>query len=146
MLLLVVIAQVVATLVLTGVIWLVQVVHYPLFALVGEQAFTTYESAHSARITALLAGPWAVQGLTTLTLMLASPAGVPVWLVWFGAVLAVVPVVVTLTVSVPAHQVLAEGFDSVAHARLVATNWWRTAAWTAHGAVAVATLVLTLRS
>jgi hypothetical protein len=61
---------------------------------------------------------------------------VPRWLVWLGAVLAAVPVLVTVTLSVPAHEQLAGGFDAAAHARLVGTNWLRTLAWTAHGAVA----------
>jgi hypothetical protein len=43
-------------------------------------------------------------------------------------------------------QLLGAGFAAVAHARLVSTNWWRTAAWTGHGLVAVAMLVLHLRA
>lgn len=142
---LVVIAHAVATLVLVGVIWTIQVVHYPLFAAVGADGFAAYEAAHSTRIGALIALPWAVQGITTLALLLAPPAGVPRWLVWLAAVLAAVPVVVTVTMSVPAHRLLADGFDAVAHARLVGTNWLRTLAWSAHGVVATVLLVLTAR-
>jgi hypothetical protein len=141
---LVVVAHAVATLVLVGVIWTIQVVHYPLFAAVGTDGFAAYEAAHSTRITALIALPWAVQGLTTVALLLAPPAGQPRWLVWLAAALAVVPVLVTVALSVPAHQQLADGFDAAAHARLVGTNWLRTAAWTVHGAVATALLVQTV--
>jgi hypothetical protein len=141
---LVVVAHAVATLVLVGVIWTIQVVHYPLFAAVGTDGFAAYEAAHSTRITALIALPWAVQGLTTVALLLAPPAGPPRWLVWLAAALAVVPVLVTVALSVPAHQQLADGFDAAAHARLVGTNWLRTAAWTVHGAVATALLVQTV--
>jgi hypothetical protein len=52
---------------------------------------------------------------------------------YFGTVMAGLVGVVWLTTalfSVPAHGVLAHGFDAVAHARLVHTNWIRTAAWT----------------
>jgi hypothetical protein len=38
---------------------------------------------------------------------------------------------------VPAHGRLAEGFDAGVHARLVATNWIRTMAWTLRGALVV---------
>jgi hypothetical protein len=140
---LVVVAHAVATLVLVGVIWTIQVVHYPLFAAVGADGFVAYEAAHSTRITALIALPWAVQGLTTIILLVAPPAGVPRWLVWLAAVLAALPVLVTVTMSVPAHQQLAGGFDVAAHARLVTTNWLRTVAWSAHGVVATVLLVLT---
>lgn len=141
----VVLAHAAATLVLVGLIWTIQVVHYPLFALVGRDGFAAYEAAHSARITAVIALPWAVQGLTTAALLLSRPDGLPTWLVWAAGVLAAIPVAVTVLVSVPAHSALAGGFDAAAHARLVGTNWLRTAAWTAHGAVAVAMLAVLLR-
>ena len=134
-----------ATLFLTGMIWTIQVVHYPLFAAVGEPSFAAYEAAHSARITWVIAVPWVLQGLTTLALLIAPPVGVPRWLIWAATVLAAIPVLVTIAYSIPAHTVLGEGFDLVAHGRLVATNWLRTGAWTAHGAVAMAILVLALR-
>ena len=44
---------------------------------------------------------------------------------------------ITAFVSVPAHQRLAQGFDLEAHTRLVQTNWIRTLAWTARGALAI---------
>lgn len=141
----VVVAHLVSTVFLTGMIWTIQVVHYPLFALVGEDRFPAYETAHSARITAVIALPWAVQGLTTLALLLAPPAGLPRWLVWTAAVLAALPVVVTVAASIPAHSALTDGFDPAAHARLVGTNWLRTAAWTVHSGVAVGMVVVLLR-
>lgn len=139
-----VVAHTAATLLLAGMIWTIQIVHYPLFAEVGAEGFAAYEAAHSTRISALIAVPWAVQGITTLVLLVSPPAGVPRSLVWLAAVLAALPVLVTVTMSVPAHQQLTDGFDAAAHARLVATNWLRTAAWTAGGAVALAMLVGTV--
>jgi hypothetical protein len=141
----VVLAHAAATLVLVGMIWVIQVVHYPLFAAVGQDTFIAYETAHSVRITWVIVIPWAVQGLTTAALLLAPPSGVPRWLIIIAAALALIPVVVTITLSVPAHSVLGQGFDAAAHARLVSTNWLRTAAWTLHGGVAVWMVVLTLR-
>ncbi len=141
----VLLAHVASTLFMVGMIWTIQVVHYPLFALVGTAQFPAYEAAHSTRITAVIALPWAVQGLTTLALLLAPPDGLPRPLIWSAAVLAVVPVLVTVLASVPAHTALGSGFDAAAHTRLVATNWLRTAAWTAHGGVAVAMLAVLLR-
>jgi hypothetical protein len=39
----------------------------------------------------------------------------------------------TWLVQIPLHDKLAAGFDAHAHARLAATNWWRTAAWSLRG-------------
>lgn len=38
-----------ATAAMVGLIWFVQVVHYPLFASVGADGFTDYETAHRRR-------------------------------------------------------------------------------------------------
>ncbi len=141
----VLVAQAVSTLWLAGMIWTIQVVHYPLFELVGDD-FVAYEAAHSSRISFLLLGPWAVQGVTTAWILLSRPAGVPSWMVLAAAVLAAATVLVTVLVSVPQHDVLRDGFDAAAHATLVGTNWWRTLAWTGHGVLAVWMLVLHLRA
>lgn len=134
-------AHVVSTLVMVGVIWMVQVVHYPLFARVGAEGFVGYQAAHSARITALIALPWAVQGVTGLVLVAARPAGVPVWIAVADLCLVGVTVLVTVALSVPAHEVLGAGFDAGAIRTLVTTNWLRTAAWTGSGVLSVAMLV-----
>ena len=139
------VAHAVSTLVLVGLIWTIQVVHYPLFALVGADGFAAYETAHSARITTVIGLPWAVQGVTTAALLIAPPGGVPRWLIVASAVFALAPVAVTLVWSVPAHTVLGSGFDAGAHGRLVATNWLRTGAWTLGGVTATAIMVLALR-
>lgn len=136
------IAHVVAIAVLVGTIWTVQLVHYPMLAAVTPERFAAAHAGHASAITTVVALPWTLEGLTTLWLVAAPPDGVPRWLVLLGALAAAVPVVVTLTVSVPAHARLAAGFDAGVHARLVTTNWWRTLGWSAHGAIAVAILVL----
>jgi len=130
-----------SALILVGLIWTVQVVHYPLMAMVGDDRFVAYESAHAPRMAAVVMLPWTLQGLTTAWLLLARPAGVPTWSIAVAAVTAVLSVAVTVVWSVPAHARLGAGFDATIHHRLVRTNWIRTWAWTLHGANAVAMLV-----
>ena len=138
---LVVIAHLVSSLLMVGMIWTVQIVHYPLMALVGPERFTAYEAAHAPRMAGVVMLPWTVQGLTSAWLLVAPPAGVPMTLIVATAVAALVPVVVTVLASIPAHTRLSAGFDAAVHARLVGTNWIRTLAWTAHAVLAVAVLV-----
>jgi hypothetical protein len=135
---LVVLAHAASTLFLVGTIWTVQVVHYPLMALVGEDRFVAYSAAHSPRMAAVVMVPWTVQGVTTAWLLLSTPEGVPSWLVMAAALAAAVPVLVTVVASVPSHVRLGTGFDVAAHRRLVRTNWIRTLAWTAHAPIALA--------
>jgi hypothetical protein len=136
----VVIAHAASTMFLAGVIWTIQVVHYPLFARVDAAGFPAAMADHGRRISGVVVVPWALQGATMVLLFARPPAGVPTVLLWSAAVLAALPVVVTLLASVPAHRALGSGFDPAIHARLLATNWLRTVAWTAHAVVAVAIL------
>jgi hypothetical protein len=138
---LVVIAHAASTVFLAGVIWTIQVVHYPLFARVDAAGFPAAMADHGRRISGVVVVPWALQGATMVLLLARPPAEVPTVLLWSAAMLAALPVVVTLLASVPAHRALGSGFDPSIHARLLATNWLRTVAWTAHAVVAVAILL-----
>jgi hypothetical protein len=52
----VLLAHLAATLFMAGVIWFVQVVHYPLFSRIGSEKFSLYSKAHS-RLTTCVVGP-----------------------------------------------------------------------------------------
>jgi len=118
---------------MAGVIWFVQIVHYPLMADVGRGAWVAYEERHRRLTTFVVAGP-----------MLAEPVLAGVVLargehIWIGCgllVAAVVPLLVTALVSVAEHERLSAGFDAASHRRLVRTNWLRTAGWTAYAVLA----------
>lgn len=133
----VVLAHLASTLVMVGVIWVVQIVHYPLFAGVGEAGWADYSAQHQWRIT-LVVGPTMVLELATaLWLVVDRPAAFPAWAVVAGLALLGVIWLATAAFSVPAHNALSASFDADAHARLVATNWIRTAAWTLRGGLVV---------
>jgi hypothetical protein len=121
------------TLPLVGLIWLVQVVAYPLFAKVGPSEFGAYHEAHSRLIT-FVVGPLMV-GELLASLALWADATAPRWLAASAGALAVSTWVFTMFVSVPKHAALSTGFDAAMHAALVSTNWLRTVAWTARGAL-----------
>jgi hypothetical protein len=126
---------------LTGLVWVVQLVVYPGFRAVGPTAaWPAAHAAHSRAMVLAVTGPWAVQGVTLGVLLLRRPAGVPLWLVLLAAALGLVTVAVTVASSVPLHGRL-QPYDPVLADRLVATNWLRTAAWTA-GAACAAAMVL----
>ena len=122
-----------ATLAMLGVIWVVQLVHYPLFAGVGAEGWAAYEAGHQARITWIV-GPLMVAELATAVwLVIERPAPLPAWSVLLGVALVGVIWASTAFVQVPLHAALGGAFDAGAHARLVATNWVRTVAWTVRG-------------
>lgn len=125
------------TLILVGLILTIQVVHYPLFNLVGESAQVAYQVAHQNAIT-LLVGPLMLTELGSGFLLLgARPAGVPAWMAVVGVALIGVVWFATLFLSVPQHSVLASGFNETAYRALVDTNWVRTIAWGLRGVLVV---------
>ncbi len=126
-----------ATLSMVGLIWFIQVVHYPMFALVGEDAFQNYEAVHQRLTTYVVAPLMLVELGTAATLVANRPAyiGAP-WAI-VGLCLVGVIWLSTWFLQVPAHNALQSGFDAAIHHRLVTTNWLRTIAWTLRGLLVV---------
>ena len=124
-----------ATAFMAGVVWFCQVVHYPLFAAVGEEAFTRYHARHSTRVTWVIAVPWLGELVCASWLVLERPDGVSGWLAVVGAVLAFATVAITALVQRPVHTRLAGGFDADGIRSLVRGNGPRALVWTAHAAV-----------
>ncbi len=124
-------AQVFATFAMTGLIWFVQVVHYPLFALIPDAQHSRYAARHQT-LTGWVVGPLMLVELAASLLPL-WPAWRPVFVGATGAVLGFVLVgliwVSTGLVQVPLHERLLSGLDKRAIRRLVVTNWIRTVAW-----------------
>lgn len=129
-----------ATAALAGLVWVVQLVVYPSFRLVGPTAaWPAVHAAHGRAIAPVVGVPWAVQGVTVAALLVRNG---PTPLLLLAGLLALTAVVVTVAVSVPLHARLAQGYDDDAARRLVRTNWLRTAAWTA-GTLVAAVLAAT---
>lgn len=124
-----------ATIAMCGIIWFVQVVHYPLFQRVGKRGFSEYENIHE-RLTARVVAPtMLVEAVTATALVIGLPTEL---LAWWGLGLLIVIWASTFLLQVPQHRRLELGFDAAAHRRLVNTNWLRTFGWTARGALALA--------
>ncbi len=118
-----------ATLFMVGAVWFVQVVHYPLMA--GQSP--EYARAH-ARRTGWVLAPVMFTELGTALLLARFAPGWPhaVGLLFLLAIWAS-----TWCVQVPCHNRLAVAFEPTVHRRLVATNWVRTALWSARGGLVV---------
>ena len=128
-------AHAAATLYMVGVIWFVQVVHYPLFARVGRSGFAAYSGSH-ARLTGLVVGPpMLVEAATAVAIVIWTPPSISVSLAWAGLVLVAGTWLSTALLQSPRHTTLGRGFDPSAHRFLVASNWLRTVRWSLRGLV-----------
>ena len=139
------VAQVVGSVGMFGVIWIMQIVHYPLMRFVSGEQFARFETAHRVRISWVVGPLMLIEGVCVLAFLFAPPAGLPWWLPWVGAGVEAIAIGTTALVSAPLHEQLNAHFDEATLHRLVATNWIRTVAWTARAAVAIAMLGAVLR-
>lgn len=121
----------VATLLMVGIIWFVQLVHYQLMLYVRAADFRRYSQVNQSRTSFVVVGPMFVEALSAAALIgwcpnsTAAPAFV-------GSVLLLVVVwVSTAALQMPLHLALLGGFEEHLIQRLVRTNWLRTVAWTA---------------
>lgn len=129
-----------ATLYMTGLIWFVQIVHYPLAASVPEAGFSAYQRRHMDRTGLVVGPPMLVEFVAAAALLVLRPPGVPDWMLFAGFGLLAAVWASTAFVQVPLHHKLCAGFDVAAARRLVSTNWVRTAAWTLRAGLAVCIL------
>lgn len=125
----VLLVHLVATAFMTGLIWYVQVVHYPLMAGWPHDDFGRWEASHRERTAAVVIPGMLLEGATAAWLGIRPPRRVPPWLFAAGAAALVCIWASTFFLQVPAHGMLTLGWDADVHARLVATNWIRTALW-----------------
>lgn len=112
---------------LMGLIWTIQLVHYPSFHFVDKNGFSEFHSFHNRRISFLVV-PFMITELITSGLLwwndevfsLNAIGFYIVCLIWLS----------TFLLSVPNHAKLAKGKDDSVINSLVNTNWVRTVLWT----------------
>ncbi|MBA2515846.1 MAG: hypothetical protein H0V22_00745 [Solirubrobacterales bacterium] len=124
---------------MTGVIWVVQLVHYPLFAAVGERQWRAYEAGHRRRITVVVGPPMLAQPVVAVALLLERPGP----LTAVNLALAAGLLLVTVAVFGRLHEALRLRFDPKVHRRLLQLNALRAGAWTAQAGVSAALFATT---
>lgn len=121
---------------MAGAGWVVQAVHYPLFAGVGTDGWLAYHAAHSRRITFVVLPAMSVELLGALVVAVEQPRDIGAGLALAGFGCAFATWVITGLAAVPAHTALGHGFDAAVHRRLLRVDRARTILWSAHGVLA----------
>jgi len=134
------IANLVLSLLLTGLIWTIQIVHYPLFLEVGKTVFKIYENKHQQKIGPLVA-----------PLMVAELFCSFIWLLFFykdALVITIVQFVLvlgiwlsTFFIQMPLHHKLKHGYYYSIIKKLINTNWLRTILWTVRSVLLIYVLL-----
>ena len=126
-------ANLAATLFLTGLVWELQVVQFPLMLRAGGLDFPSYVKHQRSRNTLLMAPAMLIELITGLWL-LADPH-LPHRDVLHAALLIGIIWVVTFASIVPLHSKLIRGYDQSAVSPLIRHNWIRTVCWTLRSAI-----------
>ncbi len=123
--------QLFVTVYMTGVVWFVQLVQYPMMARIPADVFVAYENEYTDRMGLVVAVPMLVEMATATAMLWLLPVGVPRSAAWVGFALMLVVAGLTFAWFVPAHNTLSQGFDADLHRQLVSYNWVRTVGWSA---------------
>jgi hypothetical protein len=111
---------------MTGLIWLVQIVHYPGFVYVDVKGWSEFHRFHSARISWIVL-PVMVTELVTGFFLFFQFSG---WIYNANFLAILLTWATTFFVSVPLHNRLSQRRDEDIVRKLVLTNWLRTSLWT----------------
>lgn len=129
------IANALSTWFMTGLIWFVQVVHYPLFNAVAQPQFQSYAERHRQLTSLVVAGPMLTEAVTALMLAIIWKRD-DSYLLWMNFALVLAIWVCTACFSIPCHEKLCgSGYSASTVQWLVASNWFRTVFWTIRGVV-----------
>jgi hypothetical protein len=112
---------------MTGLIWLIQCIHYPSYKYIDPTKFSTYQNFHTTTITFIVGPVMVLEIFTGMSILfdqklnaLSSVNFIGLVLIWLA----------TAFFSVPLHGKLSLGYDAVTIHSLISTNWIRTFFWT----------------
>lgn len=118
--------QTLSCLCMTSVIWLVQVNHYPAFRYIDKDRFQEFARFHVSSITGVVAPLMIIEFISGVLLIMLTPKNyayignfIGILIIWIS----------TQFLSIPCHNRLVEGYDSISIERLIKTNWIRTITW-----------------
>ena len=113
---------------MTGLIWIVQLVHYPTFKYLDRTKFGEYEKFHGRKITYLVA-PVMLFELASGLFLFYQWKNVYFWPMLINIILLGLIWIVTLFISKRYHQKILKRFDLNLLHKLIRINWIRTIIW-----------------
>jgi hypothetical protein len=135
--------NVAATLFLTGVVWSLQMVQFPLMLSARGVDFTAYVRAQRTRNSILMALPMLVELITAIWL-LTTP--IPSRHLTNAMVLLAIIWIATFGAIAPQHSRIMRGYDEHAIRVLIRSNWIRTVCWTGRAGLMSWIVVIWIRT
>ena len=111
---------------MTGIIWLIQLIHYPSFSFIDKNMYSTFQAFHMNRIS-FLVGPIMFLELFSGFYLLFFYSESNFFVINF--ILNILILTMTIIVFGTIHRKLIEGFKFSLFAKLISMNWIRTILW-----------------
>lgn len=131
------IIHLVSSFMMIGIIWLVQIINYPLFALVPEQFFKEYHKKHLTRSQWIIVPLMLIELLSGFLLLFWYIPQVSYWLYLLNFFLIFLVWIETFLIQAPKHNQLQASHSQKSIEQLVNLNWLRTITWSLHGLVLI---------
>jgi hypothetical protein len=123
---------------MTGIIWFVQCIQYPLLSRLGGDNPVELHREYTRRMGGVVGPVMLMEASLQLLWLYQTPSPA----VWSGGVLLLIIWISTFGLQVPLHHRLCENSDAQLYSRLVRGNWIRTLAWTARALLLGVSLAL----
>ena len=96
---------------MVGLIWLIQIVHYPLFNLVGKNEFQVYHNGHSVLITPLVGTVMIIELISSILLVVFPPKNISITIPIIGVILVFIIWASTAFLQIPQHNLLSKAYE-----------------------------------
>ena len=115
----------ISTSVMVGVIWVIQLLHYPSFHFINEKKYIEFQHFHMQRISFIVVPVMLIELASALLLSYFFRSSLTIILL--ALLLGIWGI--TFIFFTNLHQKLTNGYDPSIVDRLVQINWYRTALW-----------------
>ena len=114
--------------IMVGVIWVIQLVHYPSFRFTDREKYVSFQIFHMRSISFIVVPVMILEFLSGLLLVLYHSNQESLLRISF--ILLLIIWLVTALFFAQIHQKLSKGYDETLVRKLVSFNWIRTLLWT----------------
>lgn len=114
-----------STSLMVGIIWVIQLLHYPTFHFIKESDYVKFQHFHMQRISFIVVPVMILELLSAFILVYYIPSN----LLTLCLIILLVIWLITFVFFTKLHQSLLDGYDKKIVDKLVRINWSRTVLW-----------------
>ena len=116
-----------STSVMVGVIWVIQLLHYPSFHFVQKSDYPKFQQFHMSRISLIVIPAMIIEFITGIMML---QFGFSSNFLFISSLVILITIWgITFIFFTKMHQVLISGYNEIIVNRLISINWSRTLLW-----------------